>query len=292
MTAEESSAQVFAQTPEIESKKYNVRHVFTLKMKNGEWYLTQHEQADCLYLVLESEGVEEEEIPERYMEIVEEYTALISERALNRGEAKPEEVLLASTQETDEKTQKDVLAAEETKLTADHPYDRESALAYSYTYIYTRNPDSFADYSYVGGNCQNFVSQCLYAGGIPMDTTGSEVWKWYDVNLSNYATQRGRSSSWTGVDEFVYYAENNEGYGLVAQVDAPYYTGEAGDVLQFGTVGDWRHAVLITDMICDEDGSVIDYLVNSNTSNLENYPASLYGYPEVILTKIIGWNEE
>ncbi len=351
VTAEETSTQVFAQTPDVESKRYAVVHTFTMKKKNGEWYLTQHEQADCLYIVLESEGVEEEDIPERYLEVVDEYMELIRERTLDRNQEAQEEVLLASAQETDasepdakdtetseteaqeadeeaweeaqepdeeaweeaqepdektseeeredEKTQQDVLAAEETEpaaqkteLTADHPYDRESALAYSYKYVDKRNLDSFADYSDAGGNCQNFVSQCLYAGGIPMDTVGNEVWKWYDLILSNTGSSYGRSSSWTGVDEFVAYAENNTGFGLVAEVGAPYFTGEAGDVLQVGTEGDWRHAVLIADVVCDEDGSVIDYLVNSNTSNLENYPASLYGYPEALLTKIIGWNEE
>ena len=125
-----------------------------------------------------------------------------------------------------------------------------------------------------------------------MDIVGDEIWKWYDARISNTNSAYGRSSSWTGVDEFVLYAQSNTGYGLAAEVDAPYFTGEAGDVLQFGTEGDWRHAVIITDVVCDENGTVIDYLVNSNTSNLENYPASLYGYPEVILTKIIGWNEE
>ncbi len=344
VTAEETSTQVFAQTPDVESKRYAVVHTFTMKKKNGEWYLTQHEQADCLYLVLESEGVEEDDIPERYMEVVAGYMELIRERMLDRNQEAQVEVLLASAQEPDEqdteavktevqepdeqyteavktevqepdeetaetgaqepdeelseeeqegeKTQKDVLAAEDTELIADHPYDRESALAYSYLYINKRNLDSFADYSDVGGNCQNYVSQCLYAGGIPMDTVGNDVWKWYDLILSNTGSSYGRSSSWTGVDEFVTYAENNTGFGLVAEVGAPYFTGEPGDVLQVGTEGDWRHAVLITDVVVDEDGSVIDYLINSNTSNLENYPASLYGYPEAILTKIIGWNEE
>ncbi|MCD7751851.1 MAG: amidase domain-containing protein [Lachnospiraceae bacterium] len=269
VTAEENSVQVFAQTPDVESKKYSVVHRFTMKMKNGEWYLTQHEQADSLYLVLKSEGVEEEDIPERYMEAVAEYTELIRERMPGQDET-----------------------AQNTGLTADYLYDRESALAYSYAYIYTRNSDSYVDYSGLGGNCQNYVSQCLFTGGIPMDIVGDEIWKWYDARISNTNSVYGRSSSWTGVDEFVLYAQSNTGYGLVAEVDAPYFTGEAGDVLQFGTEGDWHHAVIITDVVCDENGTVIDYLVNSNTSNLENYPASLYGYPEVILTKIIGWNEE
>ncbi|MCD8381172.1 MAG: amidase domain-containing protein [Lachnospiraceae bacterium] len=274
VSAQETSIQVFAQTPDVESKRFSVVHTFTMVLKNGEWYLTQHEQADCLYLVLKSEGVEEEDIPERYVETVGEYLELIREQYLDRLQEETEEALDEPAEE------------------ADFPYDRAAALAYSYAYIYKRNSGSYVDYSGLGGNCQNYVSQCLFAGGIPMDIVGDEIWKWYDARISNTNSVYGRSSSWTGVDEFVLYAQSNTGYGLVAEVDAPYFTGEAGDVLQFGTEGDWRHAVIITDVVCDENGTVIDYLVNSNTSNLENYPASLYGYPEVILTKIIGWNEE
>lgn len=32
------------------------------------------------------------------------------------------------------------------------------------------------------------------------------------------------------------------------------------------------------------------YLVNSNTNGMRNYPASLYGYPVLALTRISGWN--
>ncbi len=277
VSAEENSTQVFAQTPDVESKKYSVVHTFTMIMEDGQWYLVQHEQTDCLYLVLKSEGVETEDIPRRYVEVVEEYLELIRERSLSRRQEATE--AMAADQ------------AQETSAEADHAYNREAALAYSYEYVYTRNSDSYVDYSGYGGNCQNYVSQCLFAGGIPLDIVGNDVWKWYDVRISNTNSASGRSSSWTGVDEFVFYAENNTGFGLVAEVDAPYYSGEAGDVLQFGTEGDWRHAVLITQAVCDEDGNVIDYLVNSNTANMENYPASLYGYPEAILTKIIGWND-
>ena len=59
---------------------------------------------------------------------------------------------------------------------ADHPYDRQAALDYARQYTAARNP-AWDDYAGMGGNCQNYVSQCLYAGGIPMDTTGAAVWK-------------------------------------------------------------------------------------------------------------------
>jgi|GEM_PF-1077339 len=44
-------------------------------------------------------------------------------------------------------------------------FNRVSAVNYAQTYTNTRNPQ-YHDYSYEGGNCANFVSQCLIAGGV------------------------------------------------------------------------------------------------------------------------------
>jgi len=48
--------------------------------------------------------------------------------------------------------------------------------------------------------------------------------------------------------------------------------------------------VIIRDVVTDEAGNPIDYLINSNTNDMSSYPASLYGYPVFSLTRVIGWN--
>ena len=88
------------------------------------------------------------------------------------------------------------------------------------------------------------------------------------------------------------YASGNTGFGLVAEMNAPYDAGEPGDLIHMGTNQDWRHTVVIVETVAGEDGSTADYLVNSNTANLQNYPASLYGYPDLILVHILGWNAD
>jgi len=50
--------------------------------------------------------------------------------------------------------------------------------------------------------------------------------------------------------------------------------------------------VIITKVVRDDQGNVLDYLVNSNTTDRINYPASAYGYSDLRLIKILGWNEE
>ena len=51
---------------------------------------------------------------------------------------------------------------EERDISADHLYDREAAVAYARRWVGERSGD-WPDYSRNGGNCQNFVSQCLLA---------------------------------------------------------------------------------------------------------------------------------
>ncbi|HJH62233.1 MAG TPA: hypothetical protein IAC84_03050 [Firmicutes bacterium] len=73
-------------------------------------------------------------------------------------------------------------------------------------------------------------------------------------------------------------------------MDAPYDSGQPGDLIQMGTEGVWRHAVIIRALVRDEAGNTVDYLIHSNTNDLRNFPASLYCYPVFSLTRIIGWN--
>ena len=65
---------------------------------------------------------------------------------------------------------------------------------------------------------------------------------------------------------------------------------QPGDLIQMGEGGSWRHVVIISQLVSGPSGDTIDYLVCSNTSNLSNWPARLYGYPQQMLTCIAWWN--
>ena len=266
--ARENNTQNFNQNPEIASERYGGYHLFELEQMEGSWKIRSHMMFDAVYMMLWSEGGGEEAAL-RYAEAVPEYLRLAQEQ-LQEREADRER--------------------EPGELQAQYAYDRQVAAAYADRYVDERN-DAWPDYAGSGGNCQNFASQVLLAGGIPMDIYGDAVWKWYSDEVSNSPGAQGRSSSWTGVNQFVEYAAANTGYGLVAETEAPYFSGEPGDLLHMGIDGDWGHTVVIASAVTNGQGEVVDYLVDSNTGNLRNYPASLYGYPEIILTRIGGWNE-
>ena len=266
--AREDNIQNFNQNPEIASERYGGYHQFELEQVDGNWKIRSHMMFDAVYMMLWSEGGGEES-------------------ALRYAEAAPEYLRLARKELLARETERD---REPEEPQAQYAYDRQAAAAYADRYVDERN-DAWPDYAGSGGNCQNFASQVLLAGGIPMDIYGDAVWKWYSDEVSNSPGGQGRSSSWTGVDQFVEYAAANSGYGLVAETEAPYFSGEPGDLLHMGIDGDWGHTVVIASAVTNGQGEVVDYLVDSNTGNLRNYPASLYGYPEIILTRIAGWNE-
>lgn len=182
------------------------------------------------------------------------------------------------------------------KKSADHAYDAVAALDYSYEWTgqYEKKRNSaYAEYDNLGGNCNNFISQCLHAGGIPMDTSGDihVQWKWYSSGLDASQTASGRSMSWTGVEEFYDYCLSNKGFGLSCETGCNLYSGRPGDILQYVSGDRGVHSVIITKVIYDGGGNVVDYLINSNTTDKVDCPTMTYGYTNLRLIRIVGWND-
>ena len=265
---EEASVQNFAQFPGVDSRRGSNGHVFVLEETGAGWRLWGHWEYDILFTQL-AEELGEEDAVRAYLQAAPEYLSQLRQAWAAREESRGEQAVLPQT---------------------DRAYDRDRALAYADRYAMERSGE-WPDYSDYGGNCQNFASQCLLAGGIPMDTVGPDIWKWYDGTPSESTLPEGRSPSWSGVNQFRWYARDNQGFGLAALVDAPYYSGQPGDLIQMGTGDSLSHTVIIRRLAADAAGRTVDYLVHSNTNDMENYPASLYGYPTFSLIRIAGWNQ-
>lgn len=178
------------------------------------------------------------------------------------------------------------------KVMADHPYDRDAAYEYASQYVKERNTAHFSTYDDYGGNCQNFASQMLLAGGIPMDVSGHARWKYYGDEVDESSSKVGRTNTWTTAPYFYKYAKTNTGFGLVAVVDGNMYLAEPGDILQVGAKkGEPTHTNVVMGTVKDSSGNVIDVLINSNTSNRINWPMSA-GFPGgASLIQIIGYND-
>ncbi len=150
-------------------------------------------------------------------------------------------------------------------------YDREKAVEYAQKWALGRNP-KYKDYEELGGDCTNFISQCIKAGNIPMDTLGKdEMQKWYWYSDSN------RTPSWTGAEQFYKYVIRNntsdtENFGVYARL-ANYNELELGDIVQLVFAGNAYHNMIITEVILDGE-YLIDYLICQHTYDLLNYPLS------------------
>ena len=88
------------------------------------------------------------------------------------------------------------------------PFDRDKAIEYAHRWALDRNP-SFLDFDELGGDCTNYVSQILLAGGCPMDYT--PTYGWY------YTSGSEKSPSWTGVEQLYNYLVKDKGRGISAR---------------------------------------------------------------------------
>ena len=153
------------------------------------------------------------------------------------------------------------------------PYKRENALAYAKKYAFSQN-SFFGNFAGIGGNCTNFVSQCIYAGSCEMNY--KPTFGWYYISLDD------RSPSWTGVDFFYNFIIENADvgpFGRTATSDEL----EIGDVIQLGREEEgYYHTLLVVGF----DGE--DLLVAAQTDNAYARPLSTYDYDFARYIKILG----
>lgn len=252
LTVTEDAVMYFAATASVPSEQYGTIHTFTLKRTGQDsWLVAEHNSDDNPYYNFSYDKAKG--CDKRLSEMLNRvYTRQATRSAAGAAVTK----------------------------TWDHDYDRQAAYSYMQTYIERRN-GKWKVYDDLGGNCQNFGSQVLLAGGIPMDREGDAQWYWKSHSNQNY--------SWINVGRFMDYAKANTGYGLVSDPRANYYDGKTGDILIMG-INDRNHTTVIADTITS-GGAVVDYLICSNTSNYRNFPASAYYYTQHWLVRIFGWND-
>jgi hypothetical protein len=244
---------------DTESKIYNIENDFTFEKVNGEYKISKYSKVQDFFVMITKKYTSGgqtslDKIKNDYLSLIKEKEKSL-ENDYNEYLSNPDYVY----------------------KTCDHDIDRQAAYNYATSWVGKRN-SSYKVYSTT--NCQNYVSQVIAAGGVPMDYQGSETYQWN-----------------TGVSSFVYvpafstYVQYNTGYGLCGVVDVNMYYAQAGDVVHVGSMSADSHAVVVIGTVKNDSGNVIDILVNSNTVDLENYPLSAYVYPYKKLIKIYGWND-
>ncbi len=159
-------------------------------------------------------------------------------------------------------------------------YNRARAVEYARRWALSRNP-LFIDFAGRGGDCTNFVSQCIYAGSCQMNFTTD--FGWY------YITSNDRAPAWSSV-EFLYdfltgrqdFISMNGGIGPYGiEVDS---TGAIeGDVVQLAdSTGDFYHTLIISGF---SEGQT---LVCAHTNDALDKPLSTYNFDSLRYIHIEG----
>lgn len=152
-------------------------------------------------------------------------------------------------------------------------YNRQNALEYARRWAYGRNP-LFFNFNGIGGDCTNFVSQCIFAGGCVMNYT--PVFGWYYISSSD------RAPAWTGVDYFFDFIVNNLDEGPYARIVQANEV-EIGDVIQISnSEGDWYHSLIVVGFEPN------DFLIAAHSDDSLDRPLSSYPYADVRYLHIEG----
>ncbi|MFD5079923.1 amidase domain-containing protein [Streptomyces sp. NPDC058371] len=146
-------------------------------------------------------------------------------------------------------------------------YDYKAMAAYAEKY-WSRYNTAYPNYNSGGGDCTNFVSQSLKAGGWK-DVAGSssDFHKWFTNSTS-------QSDSWVGVNEFSWFALSSKRVTSLANV----YQMDVGDVLQmdFDKDGSKDHTMIVS----YRSSQGVPYLTYHSTNTFRRSVASIIAsYP-------------
>ena len=156
------------------------------------------------------------------------------------------------------------------------PYDRSAAVRYAARWAYSRNPAYF-NFSGIGGDCTNFVSQCLYAGSGVMNYTPD--FGWYYISPDN------RAAAWTGVTYLYNFLTTNKGTGPYG-VDVYPESAQIGDVVQLGDeTGMFYHTLII---VAKTDSTPRGIFLASHSDDAFLRRLSTYNYSQVRFIHIDG----
>lgn len=159
-----------------------------------------------------------------------------------------------------------------------YPYDREAAVLYAHQWAYGRNP-LFYDYERLGGDCTNFVSQCIDAGGGVMNYTPTYGWYYIDANR--------KAPGWTGVPYLYNFLTRDR--PSVGPVGKPCALTELlpGDLVQLSFNGEtYQHSPIVVAVghpIAPEN-----ILVAAHTYDTDHRPLSTYPYRKIRCLHISG----
>ncbi len=150
--------------------------------------------------------------------------------------------------------------------------DISAGIRYAEKWAFSRNP-AYYDFENDGGDCTNFISQCIYAEGAAMNFTPDIGWY--------FNSSYDRAAAWSGVESFYRFITNNRGAGPFGKIVTLSETA-AGDVIQLGRNGRYYHSLYVLEI---RNGMPF---IAAHSENALYRPLSSYSYGEIRCIHIAG----
>lgn len=253
----ESSFQLDPKDPPVTEMR-NLEHVILLQKTAGKWGIVSDDYLDYLWRVIEYSGAPKEKLLQLILDPIADPEAPLS---------------TADPKSTTPQTLCN-LPADPTS----HAYNRRAAADYALKWALARNP-AYHDFSNLGGDCTNFVSQAVHNGDAPMAfytcKTCVGTYGWY------YRTLYDRAKAWASVMAlwnffadpgfYPYWDIGPEGCSVAREKTM------LADVIQYDWGGDgvWDHAVIITEIRTGTDGKPVQY-VSAHSQDFRNVPYTYF----------------
>ncbi|MCL1952783.1 MAG: amidase domain-containing protein [Oscillospiraceae bacterium] len=148
------------------------------------------------------------------------------------------------------------------------PFDRQAAVEYAHTWAFRRNP-RYGDFSEMGGDCTNFISQALIAGGAVMNETRDVGWYYHSLN--------SRAAAWTSASHLYRFLVNNRGRGPFGH-EIPLDEIGPGDIVQLKFAGhdDYSHSLMVVD--AGEPAAPDNILIAAHSYDSDDRPLDTYSF--------------
>ncbi len=173
-------------------------------------------------------------------------------------------------------------------------YNREGAYNWANKYWekYSGNFVNLGDEAWEGGDCTNFISQCLKAGGADNDMQGS--YKWYYIR-NGRSGNKGDNFSWTwstarGLNSVILGNFNKKEFGpkgieKVISGDSS-YTSELGEFIDIGDILQYefeagngiKHSAIIVGKIFNSEAKSYQPVISTHSFDSWNLPWTKNAY--------------
>ncbi len=154
-------------------------------------------------------------------------------------------------------------------------YNRNNAVNYAKRWAFSRNP-VYYNFDNLGGDCTNFVSQCVFAGANIMNYDKNLGWFYNSLNL--------RAPAWSGVEFFYNFLTKNKSFGPFAkEVDKNIM--EVGDVIfLLNSQKNFYHTLFVNRVLSGE------IFCSAHTFDAYDRPLQSYLFHKAKFVHIIGVN--